>query len=314
MKVLVTGGTGFLGATLVNTLRAAGHQVISTTRREENTEQGMYNLGDISAQTDWSTILQGCDTVIHTAGRAHILNDDAKDALTEFRRVNHDATMKLANDAANCGIKHFIFISSIGVNGNSTSGMPFSELTPAKPTSDYAISKLEAEESLLKTFSGSAMAITIVRPALICGPNAPGNIQRLLKLVSRNLPLPFKSVKNKRALVSLDNVVSFVSECVTNEKAKNQLYLLADQEHPSTGEMIKAFSTGMGMKGRMVYFPKSILKVLLSVLGKKNIYDQLIGDLEVDSKKSREQLQWTPPVTLQETMVKTAKNFIEGNK
>jgi len=192
--------------------------------------------------------------------------------------------------------------------------MPFSELTPAKPTSDYAISKLEAEESLLKTFSGSAMAITIVRPALICGPNAPGNIQRLLKLVSRNLPLPFKSVKNKRALVSLDNVVSFVSECVTNEKAKNQLYLLADQEHPSTGEMIKAFSTGMGMKGRMVYFPKSILKVLLSVLGKKNIYDQLFGDLEVDSKKSREQLQWTPPVTLQETMVKTAKNFIEGNK
>ncbi|EMX8896916.1 NAD-dependent epimerase/dehydratase family protein [Enterobacter bugandensis] len=314
MKILVTGGTGFLGTALVKTLRSAGHQVIFTTRREENIEQGMYNLGDISAQTNWTALLQGCDTVIHTAGRAHILKDDAEDALTEFRRVNHDATMKLANDAANCGVKHFIFVSSIGVNGNSTSGIPFSESTPARPTSDYAISKLEAEESLLKAFSGSHMAITIVRPALICGPNAPGNIQRLLKLVSKNLPLPFKSVKNKRALVSLDNVVSFISECTTNEKSKNELYLLADQEHPSTEEMITAFSTGMGMTARIVYFPRALLKIFLSAMRKKSIYDQLYGDLEVDSTKSREQLQWTPPVTLQETMVKTAKNFIEGKK
>lgn len=314
MKVLVTGGTGFLGTALVKKLRSAEHQVILTTRRDENIEQGMYNLGDISSQTNWMTLLQGCDTVIHTAGRAHILNDNVEDALAEFRRVNHDATIKLANDAASCGVKHFIFISSIGVNGNATSGIPFSETAPARPTSDYAISKLEAEESLLKIFSGSEMAITIVRPALICGPNAPGNIQRLLKLVSRNLPLPFKYVRNKRALVSLDNVVSFIDECVVNEKSKNQLYLLADRDHPSTEEMITAFSTGMNMRKRVVYFPVTLLKIALSIVGKKNIYDQLFGNLEVDSRKSREQLQWIPPVTLQETMVKTAKYFIEGNK
>lgn len=314
MKVLVTGGTGFLGTALVKKLRSEDHQVILTTRRDENIEQGMYNLGDISSETNWTTLLQGCDTVIHTAGRAHILNDNVEDALAEFRRVNHDATMKLANDAASCGVKHFIFISSIGVNGNATSGISFSETTPARPTSDYAISKLEAEESLLNAFSGGEMAITIIRPALICGPNAPGNIQRLLKLVSRNLPLPFKNVKNKRALVSLDNVVSFINECVVNEMAKNQLYLLADREHPSTEEMIAAFSAGMGMKARIIYFPAFILKQVLSVMGKKSIYDQLFGDLEVDARKSREQLQWTPPVTLQETMVKTAKSFFEGNK
>lgn len=314
MKVLVTGGTGFLGTALVRRLKSSGHEVILTSRKQENIEQGVYNLGDISADTNWLNILQGCDTVIHTAGRAHILNDESHDALAEFRRVNHDATMKLANDAAFSGVKHFIFVSSIGVNGNSTTGSPFTEMSEPQPISDYAISKLEAEQSLLKNFTGSNMAITIVRPALICGENAPGNIQRLLKLVSKNLPLPFKNVKNKRALVSLDNVVSFLSECVVNEKSKHQLYLLADIECPSTKDMISSFASGMGIKAKFVYFPTVILKLLLSAVGKKGIYDQLFGDLEVDATKSRKHLNWTPPITLYETMKKTAKYYIEGNK
>ncbi len=153
------------------------------------------------------------------------------------------------------------------------------------------------------------MAITIVRPALICGENAPGNIQRLLKLVSKNLPLPFKNVKNKRALVSLDNVVSFINECVVNEKAKNQLFLLADAERPSTEEMIETFAAGMDIKAKIIYFPKSIMKLLLSGAGKGGIYDQLFGDLEVDASKSREHLHWTPPITLHETM-KKRRNII----
>ncbi|MCS3462836.1 MULTISPECIES: NAD-dependent epimerase/dehydratase family protein [Citrobacter] len=314
MKVLVTGGTGFLGAALVLALKSSGHQVILTTRRQEDIEQGIYNLGDISAETNWVNLLQGCDTVIHTAGRAHILNDNAQDALAEFRRVNHDATLKLAKDSASCGVKHFIFVSSIGVNGNATSGIPFTEASEPRPTSDYAISKLDAEQSLRRTFTNSEMAVTIVRPALICGENAPGNIQRLLKLVSKNLPLPFKNVKNKRALVSLDNVVSFINECVVNDKSKNQLYLLADAERPSTEEMINTFATGMGIHAKIIYFPKNVLKLLLSAVGKVGIYDQLFGDLEVDARKSREQLHWTPPITLHETMKKTAKYYIEGNK
>ncbi|EKS6929371.1 TPA: NAD-dependent epimerase/dehydratase family protein [Enterobacter bugandensis] len=314
MKVMVTGGTGFLGTALVQALKSSGHEVILTTRKQENPEQGIYNLGDISANTNWLNLLQGCDTVIHTAGRAHILNDDAQDALAEFRRVNHDATMKLASDAATSGVKHFIFVSSIGVNGNATSGIPFTEASEPQPTSDYAISKREAEQSLLNQFAESDMAITIVRPALICGENAPGNIQRLLKLVSKNLPLPFKNVRNKRALVSLDNVVSFISECVVNEKSKNQLYLLADAERPSTEDMINAFASGMGIKAKLVSFPTGFFRLLLSSVGKRGIYDQLFGDLEVDASKSRKHLNWTPPITLFETMKKTAKYYIEGNK
>ncbi|MEW5562691.1 NAD-dependent epimerase/dehydratase family protein [Enterobacter asburiae] len=315
MKVLVTGGTGFLGTALVKSLKAAGHQVSLTTRQQENIALGIYNLGDISADTCWEDILKNCDTVIHTAGRAHILNDNTNDALAEFRRVNHDATVKLARDAVSCGVKQFIFVSSIGVNGNSTTlEAPFTEQSTPRPTSDYAISKLEAENSLLNIANESGMALTIVRPALICGENAPGNIRRLLKLVERKLPLPFKNVKNKRALVSLDNVVSFITECVVNDRSKNQLYLLADPESPSTEEMIDAFAAGMGFKARVIYFPKKVLRKLLLLAGKVGIYEQLFGDLEVDASKSRIQLEWSPPITLQETMKKTAKYYIEGNK
>lgn len=314
MKVLVTGGTGFLGTALVQTLKSSGHEVILTTRRQENIAEGIFNLGDISADTNWAHLLQGCDTVIHTAGRAHILNDDAQDALAEFRRVNHDATIKLAKDAASSGVKHFIFISSIVSTVIPLQELPLQKHRHLDRLLIMPFPSSKAEQSLLKNFGGTDMAITIVRPALICGENAPGNIQRLLKLVSKNLPLPFKNVKNKRALVSLDNVVSFINECVVNEKAKNQLFLLADAERPSTEEMIETFAAGMDIKAKIIYFPKSIMKLLLSAVGKGGIYDQLFGDLEVDASKSREHLHWTPPITLHETMKKTAKYYTEGNK
>lgn len=314
MKILVTGGTGFLGSSLVRELKSLGHNVVITTRQFEKPAEGIYNVGDISAQTDWQHILNGCDVVIHTAGRAHILNDTVEDKLAEFRRVNCEATVKLAHDAAQCKVKHFIFISSIGVNGNATNGTPFTEQSEPNPVSEYAISKYEAEKKLVADFSQSEMAITIVRPALICGVNAPGNIQRLLKLVSKNLPLPFKNIKNKRAMVSLDNVVSFIVQCINNVEAKGQLYLLADKEKPSTEEIVSSFSAGMGKPPKLIAFPPSVLKLLLSALGKRSIYEQLFGDLEVDASKSRHQLGWTPTVTLYETMQETAQHYNKGNR
>lgn len=309
MKILVTGATGFVGSRLVVELEKLNYAVVATSRRAGPVESSLINMGEISASTDWSSVLDGCETVVHTAGRAHILDDKAEDKLAEFRRVNRDATLKLAHDAEQSGVKHFIFISSIGVNGNYTNGVPFTEISEPRPTSDYAVSKYEAELTLYEKFANSTMKITVIRPALICGDNAPGNIRRLLKLVSSGIPLPFKGVKNKRGMASLDNVVSFIIACISNQKSKGELFLLADSNPPSTEDIVHAFADGMNKPARIFSFPPSLLKNVLQAIGRKNLYEQLYGSLEIDASKSSELLSWQQPVTILDTMKKTASCF-----
>lgn len=306
MKILVTGATGFVGSKLMTELKAKNYDVSGTSRRSLPAAPDLINIGEIAENTDWSSALEGCDVVVHTAGRAHMMNDTAEDKLAEFRRVNRDATLKLAHDAQAAGVKHFIFISSIGVNGNATSGKPFTEESIPAPTSDYAISKLEAEIALKEQFSATQMAITLIRPALICGENAPGNIRRLLKLVHSGLPLPFKGVKNKRSMVSLENVVSFIIACIENPQAKDELFLLADNDKPTTEGIISAFAEGMNKPARVIWFPSSLLKIGLTAIGKASLYEQLFGSLDIDATKASQRLQWQAPVTLQHTMKKTA--------
>jgi nucleoside-diphosphate-sugar epimerase len=314
VKILVTGATGFVGSKLMTELKAKNYDVVGTSRRSLQTTPELINIGDISEQTDWSMVLKGCDVVVHTAGRAHMMKDQAEDKLAEFRRVNRDATLKLAHDAKAAGVTHFIFISSIGVNGNATSGKPFSETSTPETTSDYAISKLEAELALKEQFADTSMAITVIRPALICGENAPGNIRRLLKLVESGIPLPFKGVKNKRGMVSLENVVSFIIACIENPLAKNELFVLADKAKPTTEEIIHAFAQGMNKPARLVWFPSSVISAGLKAIGKGNLYEQLFGSLDIDATKASRLLNWQAPVTLDETMKKTAAFYAKGNK
>jgi len=288
---------------------------VGTTRRATSSDtSSLINVGDISETTDWSAAVEGCDVVIHTAGRAHILDDRAEDKLAEFRQVNRDATLKLAHDAWTAGVKHFIFISSIGVNGNGTQGTAFTEHSIPQPISDYAISKLEAEQALKAQFANSSMAITVIRPALICGENAPGNIHRLLKIVASGLPLPFKGVKNKRGMVSLDNVVSFIITCLENPQSKNELFLLADNDAPSTEEIVANFAAGMNKSSRVIWFPTGLLRIALLLIGKKGLYEQLYGSLEIDASKATKLLHWQQPVTIYETMKKTAAYFCKEVK
>lgn len=309
MKILVTGATGFVGSQLRKELKAKQYDVVGTSRRSVQEESDFVNVGDISQHTDWTVALTGCEVVVHTAGRAHMMKDQADDKLAEFRRVNRDATLKLAHDAQTAGVKHFIFISSIGVNGNTTTNESFTEVSTPKPTSDYAISKLEAEIALRNEFNNTPMAITIIRPALICGENAPGNIQRLLRLVESGIPLPFKGIKNKRGMASLKNVVSFITTCIENPLSKNELFLLADKNKPTTEEIVRSFAEGMNKPARIVWFPTPMLKLGLKIIGKENIYEQLFGSLDIDASKASNLLNWQPPVNIYETMKQTAAYY-----
>lgn len=309
MKILVTGATGFVGSQLLKELKTKQYDVIGTSRRSVQAESDLVNIGNISEQTDWSTTLVGCDVVVHTAGRAHMMNDQADDKLAEFRRVNRDATLKLARDAHAAGVKHFIFISSIGVNGNITKNEAFTEASTPNPTSDYAISKLEAELALCNEFSNTSMAITVIRPALICGENAPGNIRRLLRLVESGIPLPFKGIKNKRGMVSLNNVVSFIIACIENPLSQNELFLLADIDKPTTEGIVRSFAAGMNKPARIVWFPSSILKAGLKIIKKESLYEQLFGSLDIDASKATNLLGWVPPANIFETMKQTSAYY-----
>ncbi|WP_231564417.1 NAD-dependent epimerase/dehydratase family protein [Enterobacter sp. Bisph1] len=313
MKILVTGITGFLGSRLSEMLLDKSFDVIGSSRAG-NASRNIFATGDIDGDTDWQEIVFGCDAVIHAAGRAHILNDNEKDIAAAFNKINCEATIKLAEDAFAAGVKHFIFISSIGVNGESMHQNAISEKSVPNPTSPYAISKFNAERRLLEKYRNTQMAVTIIRPALICGPGAPGNINRLLKLVGSGLPLPFKKVNNLRSMASLDNVCDFIIHCVNQPEAKDEVFVFSDEEELSIEDITKLMSAGMGKKARLFFFPSFLLKLLLTSIGRKKMYEQLFSSFSIDSTKSRALMKWKPVVTIQDTLFATGKAFHEGNR
>lgn len=313
MKILLTGISGFLGSRLSELLADSTFNVIGSSR-EGNAERNVWASGDIDGQTDWHDPLTDCDIVIHTAGRAHILKDDKVNAAEEFMKVNFDATIKLAEDAYAAGVKQFIFISSIGVNGDSTTDKALSEQTEPNPTSLYAVSKYKAEKQLLQQFENTTMGVTIIRPALICGPKAPGNIERLLKLVASGLPLPFRYINNARSMVSLDNVCHFVIQCINNPMARNEVFVLADEKELSIEEIVSLMAEGMEKKKRLIYIPPFILKMILTLSGKRKIYEQLFGSLKIDATKSRSIMPREQAVDISETILITARDFYKDKK
>ncbi|WP_115825269.1 NAD-dependent epimerase/dehydratase family protein [Xenorhabdus cabanillasii] len=313
MKILITGISGFLGSRLSELLMNKSFDVSGSSRTGDAT-RNIYATGDIDGHTAWHDIVSGCDVVIHVAGRAHILNDKETDIAAVFKKVNCDATIKLAEDAFAAGVKQFIFISSIGVSGDNSKQQAISENSTPHPVSHYAISKYEAEKQLLEKYKNTKMAITIIRPALICGPNAPGNIERLLKLVASDLLLPFKKVNNVRSMASLDNLCDFIAHCIGNPLAKDETFVFSDEIELSIEEIASTMGAGMGKKVRLIYFPPFILKSLLSLLGKKKIYEQLFESLTVDASKSRTLMKWQPVVTIWDSLFAAGQAFHEDKK
>lgn len=309
MKILITGATGFVGAALVKKINSL-YDSIALVRAQSSlfpsTVQQLVanNIFKVNLPSD-------IDVIIHLAGRAHILNEQTTDPLTEFRKVNVDGTLQLAHQALDKKVKRFIFMSSIGVNGSVTSQQPFTEDATPQPHADYAVSKLEAEEELKKLFAGSDTELVIIRPPLVYAAHAPGNFSRLLKLVATNLPLPFAVTKNKRSFVALENLVDFIQVCIEHPNAANQTFLVADQSYISTRELVQYLKQGMGKTAYFIYIPQPLMKLGAACVGKSKLYEQLFESLEVDASKAKKMLGWTAPVSTQQAMRQAGQNYLK---
>lgn len=309
MKVLITGTTGFIGTALVQKINSV-YDIISLVRAQSNVLP--ENVQQIIAKDIFEADLpDNIDVIVHLAGRAHILNDQNVDPLTEFRKVNVEGALQLARQALEKKVKRFIFMSSIGVNGSVTSHQPFTEDALPQPHADYAVSKLEAEEALKKLFADSDTELVIIRPPLVYAAHAPGNFARLLKLVATNLPLPFAGTRNKRSFVALENLVNFIQICIEHPNAANQSFLVADQTGISTRELVQHLKQGMGKKARFIYLPQPLMKLGAACIGKSKLYEQLFESLEVDTSKAQNLLGWKAPISTQQAILKAGQDYLK---
>lgn len=308
-SLLITGANGFVGRALCAALLLQGRRVVGGVRHQCRLPVGarVSVVGSINGETDWSDALEGVDEVIHLAARVHVRNDSAADPLAEFRKINVEGTLNLARQAAKAGVKRFVFFSSIGVLGSATLSDPFSESSEPKPHSDYAVSKLEAEEGLKKIGAEIGMEYVIIRPPLIYGAGAPGNFARLLGWAGLGLPLPLGAIKNQRSLVSLENLVDFVSLCLVHPKAANQTFLVADGVDVSTPQLIRLLGEGMGKPVRLMPVPVRLLELGALIIGRKNWMQPLCGSLQIDIGKARKLLGWNPRVPVDEGLRRAAR-------
>lgn len=302
--ILITGATGFIGRHLYGLLLSKGRKVRCAVRTASKIE-GASVVGDIGPETLWEKALAEVDTVVHLAARANILQEKSADPMTEFRKVNTDGTLALARQSANSGVKRFVFISSIGVNGNHNTS-PFTEQDTPRPAEPYAVSKLEAEQGLRELTAKTSMEIVIIRPPIVYGYNAPGNFGSLVRWINKGIPLPLGALHNKRSLVGLDNLLDFIVTCIDNPAAANHTFLVADGEDLSTTDLLCRVGRALGKPARLIPVPVGLLKLGATILGKQDMALKLCGSLQVDISKARGVLGWTPPVSVDEGLRRVA--------
>lgn len=289
MKILVTGASGFVGRYLVNDLSKTD-EVIACVREKSSLLPSSVqqivsnNFFDIAIPKD-------TDVIVHLAGIAHNKNN----SVDEFKKINVDGTLELARKALEANIKRFIFMSSVGVNGNSTHGKAFTEQDTPNPINEYTISKYQAEVALEELFKDTKTDLVIIRPPLIYAPDAPGNFSKLLMLIKLGQFLPFGCTHNQRSFIAIENLVSFITACIYHDNKINETFLIADDEVISTKQLIQCVSSGMGKSMILLPVPTKLLSILADATGKVGIFEQLYGNLQIDNRKAKKFFNWHPP-------------------
>lgn len=311
--VLITGANGFIGRELCGQLADRGWRVRAAVRSGRTMPAALdtVTVDAVDERTDWRSALDRIDAVIHLAGRAHVVKDCATDPLADFRRINVEGTRNLARQAADAGVRRFVFISSIKVNGENTpADRPYTEVDRPAPADPYGISKYEAEEALRDLASESGMEIVIIRPPLVYGPGVQGNFLTMMRWLDKGIPLPLGWVANKRTLVALNNLVDLIITCIYHPAAANQTFLAGDGEDLSTTELLKRLGDALGKKARLLPVPAGLLTLFLRLLGKRAETQKLCGSLRVDIDKTRNLLGWTPPMSVDEALRQAAEDYL----
>lgn len=314
VKVLLTGSTGFLGSVLRSSLILQNkYKVVSAVRTiSTGVTHDTFVVGNIDSQTNYGEALVGADVVVHLAARAHIMKDEVSDPLAEYRKVNVNGTFNLARQAAAAGVKRFIYLSSIKVNGESTSGRSvFSDTDTPAPVDPYGLSKNEAEDGLRQLSKETGMEVVIIRPPLVYGPGVKANFLNLLKLSSTGVPLPFGLVNNRRSMVYVGNLVDFIIRCIDQPNAANETFLVSDGEDLSLRLLIGRIRSTLGRSALLLPVPLFVFQLAAALTGKRAVVDRLIGDLQVDSSKARHLLNWTPPYTVKQGIAATVADYIK---
>lgn len=313
-RLVVTGANGFVGRALCAGAVARDSTVRGITRFTCDLPCGCENfvVGNMDERTDWRGALEGSKVVIHLAARVHVMADTAENPLDEFRRINVLGTLNLARQAAAAGVRRFVFVSSIKVNGEATQpGHPFTaDGTTAVPLDAYGVSKMEAEQGLRALAAQTGMEVVIIRPPLVYGPGVKANFASMMRWLQRGIPLPLGAIDNQRSLVGLDNLVDLIVTCIKHPGAANQTFLVSDGEDLSTTQLLQRMAQALGKPARLIPVPAGLLKTAAALLGKAAVAQRLCGSLQVDISKTRELLGWTPPWSVDEELKKSAEGYL----
>lgn len=307
-KVLVTGANGFVGSALCAGLSARAIDVVPAVRRASDRRQ--RSTGDMSSETAWAGHLSGCDTVIHLAARVHVMDDKSGNALSAFRATNVDATLNLARQAALHGVRRFVFVSSIKVNGEATTSQPFTAFDAPAPSDPYGVSKMEAEQALRTLSDATGLEVVIVRPPLVYGPGVRANFLRLMQLVSTGIPLPLGAIHNRRSLVALDNLVDLLIVCAGQPAASGQTFLVSDLHDVSIAELLVMLAEAMGRRSRLLPVPAWMVASAAGMLGQSKAASRLLHSLQLDILHTTSTLGWRPVVGMQDAVKRTVAHFI----